>query len=247
MLCDGGGVMPTVQMGKWRPGRPRRLQAAALPHPSPARWAWRTRSVSFAPRLALQGEVETGWGRRSLQASPPWALGMGLAFCTLGWERSCWNLSWSSGAPNISPQPPSPWARLGVRRARGRQLSGAQPPGPGRGGLPQQHLRRLRAARAPHAAPPGGREAVPPRLLQVGARVHAVCACTRVHALGSMCMCMHSCVCALVSVCTCVYVCIHSCVCALVSACACICVCVCSCMCMCVCECLCAHVHPCVC
>lgn len=150
--------------------------------------------------------------------------------------------------PQHQPPAPSPWARLGVRRARGRQLSGAQPPGPGRGGLPQQHLRRLRAARAPHAAPPGGREAVPPRLLQVGARVHAVCmhsglcacacTCECVHscacALVSVCMCIHSCVCALVSVFTRVCVCARVCACALVSMCVCIhsCVCTCECMCM---------------
>ena len=73
--------------------------------------------MSFAPRLALQGEVETGWGRRSLQASLPGALGMGLAFCTLGWEREVLGTVLVLRGPQHQPPAPSHWARLGVRGA----------------------------------------------------------------------------------------------------------------------------------
>lgn len=47
-----------------------------------------------------------------LQASPPGALELGCISAPWGGSGRCWNLSWSSGPPSISPQPPSPWARL---------------------------------------------------------------------------------------------------------------------------------------
>ena len=79
--------------------------------------------MSFAPRLALQGEVETGWGRWSLQASPPGALGMGLAFCTLGWEREVLGTVLVLRGPQHQPPAPLPLGQAGCEGgARGSSV-----------------------------------------------------------------------------------------------------------------------------
>lgn len=91
-----------------------------------------------------------------------------------------------------------------------RNVSWLSSQGPGLcGRLRQQHLCGLRPARAPGAAPPGRREALPPQLLQVG----PVRACVCARALARVCVCANVCahehVCACACVRACVLVCEH--------------------------------------